>query len=156
MYISCIIGFIIIFLYCAFVIIKNKEIPNSISQTVYSLSEGRKWVFTLIMFVVAFMVAPQLVESMPNGYEFLGILISSGILAVGVDPLEKGKRNIIHYIGVITLGISSQVAVYIINPYIFGLWIPYILYTLYMEDGSKNMLIGELIMTLAAALSSLL
>lgn len=156
MYISCLVGFIIIFLYCAFVTIKNKEIPNSISQTVYLLSKGKKWIFTLVMFVVAFMVAPQLVESMPNGYEFLGVLISSGILAVGVDPLDKGRKNIIHYAGAVVLGVSSQVAVYMINPYIFSVWIPYIIYTLYMEDGSKNMLIGELAMMLESALSSLL
>lgn len=155
-YTSCLIGFLIIFLYCIFATIKNKEIPNSISQIIYSLSDNWKWTFTVVMFLVSFMIAPQLVEVMPNGYEFLGILTAGGILGVGVDPLDKDRTNVIHYTSAIVMGIASQVAVYMIYPHILLFWIGYIVYTLFMEDGSKNMFIGELIMLLTTALICLL
>lgn len=156
MYLACLIGFVTIFLYCAFITIKDKDIPNSISQITYSLSERYKWTFTLIMFLVAFMIAPQLVESMPNGYEFLGILIAGGILGVGVDPLDKSRPNVIHYTSAIVMGIASQVAVYMIYPNFLFFWVLYILYTLFMDDGSKNMFVGEFIMLLTTALLCLI
>ena len=97
-YISCLIGFSIIFIYCITIIILKKELPNSISQTVYSLSEKWKWTFTAVMIAVAFMIMPQLMEITDLNYQFLSYFTTVGIIGVGVDPLVKGEKNIIHYI----------------------------------------------------------
>ncbi len=106
MYISCLVGFLIIFLYCIIVIIHDREIPNSISQIVYSLSEKWKWTFTIVMFIVGFMIVPQLIESIQNPlYKFLGFFTVLGILGVGADPLVKGEHNIVHYLSAIIMGI---------------------------------------------------
>ena len=155
-YISCLIGFSIIFIYCITIIILKKELPNSISQTVYSLSEKWKWTFTAVMIAVAFMIMPQLMEITDLNYQFLSYFTTVGIIGVGVDPLVKGEKNIIHYISAIIMGISCQILVYFTNPLYFILWIPYILYTLYKEDGSKNMFIGEIVMLLSMAAICLL
>lgn len=147
MYTSCVIGFLIIFLYCIIVAIKNKEMPNSISQTVYMLSEKWKWLFTVVMFVAAFMIAPQLMTvASAHGCEFLSYLTVAGILGVGVDPLVKNEKNIIHYASAVIMGVSSQVLVLLVNPWFFLSWVSYICYTLYMEDGRKNMFVGEMSM----------
>ena len=155
-YIFCLTGFLIIFLYCAIATVKNKEIPNSISQIVYNLNDKWKWTFTVVMFLVSFMIVPQLVDVIPKGYEFLGILTAGGILGVGVDPLVKGEKNIIHYVSAIILGISSQIVVSMKIPSLFYLWIPYIMYTLYEEKSDKNMFIGEMVMLLSLSLVCLL
>lgn len=139
-----IIGYLIIFLYCLIIVLKNKEIPNSISQTVYSLPYN--WIFTLIMFISAFLIAPNLFEILPEAYKFLAFLTIGGILGVGVDPLIKGDKNIVHYISAIIMGVSSQIIIYLLNPYLLLLWIPYIIYTMYKEDGTKNMFIAEMVM----------
>lgn len=147
MYISCFLGFLIIFFYCIIVAIKNKEMPNSISQTVYMLSEKWKWLFTVVMFVAAFMIAPQLMTvASAYGCEFLSYLTVAGILGVGVDPLVKNEKNIIHYASAVIMGASSQTLVLLVNPWFLLSWVPYICYTLYMEDGSKNMFVGEMSM----------
>lgn len=157
MYISCIIGFALIFLYCAIITFKDKDIPNSISQIVYSLSEKWKWTFTLVMFLICFLIAPQLMTVATKcGYDFLGFLTLGGILGVGVDPLVKGNANVIHYTSAIVMGLSSQALVYIINPYLLFGWIPYILYTMYSEDGSKNMFLSEMVMLVTTNVACIL
>lgn len=157
MYISCLIGFLIIFLYCIIVIIHDREIPNSISQIVYSLSEKWKWTFTIVMFIVGFMVVPQLIEVIQNPlYKFLGFFTVLGILGVGADPLVKGEHNIVHYLSAIIMGISSQIIVYMNIPQLLYLWIPYILYTLYESNADKNMFLAEIVMLISLGIVCLL
>jgi hypothetical protein len=149
-YTICLIGFVIILLYCVFAIIYNKEIPNSISQIVYSLSDKWKWTFTIVMFVVGFFILPRLIDVISDPrYTFLGFLTTLGILGVGADPLVKGESNIIHYVSAIIMGVSSQIIVYMNMPSLLWLWIPYIVYTLYENKADKNMFIAEIIMLIA-------
>ena len=157
MYISCLVGFLIIFLYCIIVIIHDREIPNSISQIVYSLSEKWKWTFTIVMFIVGFMIVPQLIEVIQNPlYKFLGFFTVLGILGVGADPLVKGEHNIVHYLSAIIMGISSQIIVYMSIPQLLYLWIPYILYTLYESNADKNMFLAEIVMLISLGIVCLL
>lgn len=102
------------------------------------------------------MIAPRLFSITNNYYSFLVFFTLVGILGVGVDPLIKGQKNIIHYSSAIMMGISSQILVYIINPYILLSWIPYIIYTIYIEDGRKNMFFAEIVMLICLALLCLL
>lgn len=155
-YIMCVVGFTIIFGYCIFATIYNNGLPNSISQIVYALDDEWKWTFTAVMIAVAFLIAPQMMEVAGNNIEFLAYLTSVGLIGVGADPLVKDEKNIIHYVSAVIMGVASQVLVYFINPWYFALWIPYVLYTLYMEDGSKNMFLGEIVMLLATAAICLL
>ena len=157
MYISCLVGFLIIFLYCIIVIIHDREIPNSISQIVYSLSEKWKWTFTIVMFIVGFMIVPQLIEVIQNPlYKFLGFFTVLGILGVGADPLVKGEHNIVHYLSAIIMGISSQIIVYMNIPQLLYLWIPYILYTLYESNADKNMFLAEIVMLISLGIVCIL
>ena len=157
MYISCLIGFLIIFLYCIIVIIHDREIPNSISQIVYNLSEKWKWTFTIVMFIVGFMIVPQLIEVIQNPlYKFLGFFTVLGILGVGADPLVKGEHNIVHYLSAIIMGISSQIIVYMNIPQLLYIWIPYILYTLYESNADKNMFLAEIVMLISLGIVCLL
>ena len=50
------------------------------------------------------------------------------------------------------MGIASQVAVYMVYPNFLFFWTLYILYALFVDDGSKNMFVGEFIMLLTTAL----
>ncbi len=148
-YMSCLFGFLIILLYCLIITIKDDEIPNSISQIVYSLDTKWKWTFTAIMWAVGFMIVPQLMEVIPSDYQFLGFLTVVGILGVGADPLKKGERNVLHYVGAALCGVCSQLVVSLLNPSLLFLWLPYVLYTLYESRSDKNMFLAEIIMLLS-------
>ena len=56
--------------------------PQSISATVYDLRKRNKWIFTAVMFVVAFMIVPQMIERASEETRFLAFLTCVGILGV--------------------------------------------------------------------------
>ena len=149
MYACCLIGFLLILIYCVFITYKDKEIPNSISQIVYSLGTRWKWTFTAVLFAVGFLIVPWMLEILLETYKFLGFLTVVGILGVGADPLVKGEKNIIHYVSAVLCGIMSQIIVLLMMPKLLFLWFPYILYTLYEEKSDKNMFLAEFVMLLS-------
>lgn len=155
--IICILGFIILAIYVIYVTYKDKELPISISATVYSLDLKNKWLFTSMMAIVGLLIAPQLFEMMRLiGCEFLAFLTVAGIFGVAGHPLISGEKNIMHYIFAMIIGISSQLIVFLINPWIMTSWIPYVIYTMYMENGKWNMLFSEIIMMIALLISCLI
>ena len=148
--ISYILGFAILFSYIIYIIWKDKKIPQSISATVYSLDKKSKWLYTIITFIVAFLIAPYLFEiTSAIGIEILAYFTILGMLGTGADPLVHGEKNIIHYSCAVLLGSSSQVISYLLCPYTMFLWLPYVVYTMYMEDGRWNMIFSEIVMMIA-------
>lgn len=150
-YISALIGFLIIFAYCAYIVYKDKQLPNSISQSIFSLNEENKWLFSAIMIIVGIMIIPQIIEVASDNLKFLSFLTVVGLLGVGSDPLTKNEKHIIHYTFAAIMGVSCQLLILFMNPLLLMTWIPYIIYTLYMDDGSKNMFVGEICMMIGTA-----
>ena len=149
MFTSCLIGFILIFAYCVAIIIKDKKIPNSISHIVYFLDKKWKWTFTAVMFAISFLIVPQLINVVADKHAFLSFLTIVGILGVGSDPLEYGKKNIVHYASAFLMGVVSQIIVYLYAPKLMFLWIPYVIYTLYETKSDKNMFFAEMVMIIS-------
>lgn len=149
MFTLSIIGFSIIISYIVYCIIKCRCIPESISATVYSLDNKNKWIYTIVILLSAFLIAPHLFAITSTiGIEILAYFTIVGMLGVGACPLIYGEKNTLHYGCAILMGTSSQVISYLLCPYTMFLWIPYVVYTLYMDDGRWNMMFGEIIMTL--------
>lgn len=48
--------------YVAAMVIKEREIPESISSTVFRLEKKWGWVFTAVMWIVGFLLMPPLME----------------------------------------------------------------------------------------------
>jgi len=157
----CTIGFVLgyatLVLYLLYVFLKDAKIPSSISATVHSLGEGKWWIFTLVMFAVAFLIAPKLftITSYFN-VAFLAFMTVGGILGVGVEPLVKGEKNIIHYSSAVVMGVASQAIVYKLCPMIMLMWTPYVVYTMYAENGKCNMFFAEMVMMTNLLISCLL
>ena len=147
MLVSYILGFVTLFSYLLYIIYKDKKIPQSISATIYSLDLKSKWIYTIVIFLSALLIAPHLFEiTSVIGIELLAYFTIVGMLGVGACPLVYGEKNILHYICAVLIGSSSQVISYLLCPYTMFLWLPYIIYTLYMENGKWNMMFGEIIM----------
>ena len=145
-----ILGFVLLFLYLGYITWKDKRIPFSISQTVRSLDDENKWLFSVMMFIVAMLIAPQLFEVMnPFGCEHLAFMAALGLIGVGSDPLGGGDKDIMHYVSAIIMGVSSQMIVWLVSPWLMLLWLPYVIYTMYMDDGRWNMMFAEMVMMIA-------
>ena len=82
--ISYILGFAILLSYIIYIIWKDKKIPQSISATVYSLDKKNKWIYTIVILLAAFLIAPYLFEiTSAIGIEIVAFFTMVGILGVG-------------------------------------------------------------------------
>ena len=95
---SYVLGFVILFAYIIYIICKDKRIPESISATVYSLDSRNRWIYTIVVFIAAFLIVPHLFEiTSVIGIEYMAYLTILGMLGTGADPLVHGEKNIVHY-----------------------------------------------------------
>ena len=121
----------------------GKQIPESISQTVYVLPRTYKWIYTLAMMSVGFLLVPVLMEISSEHTEVLAFLISFGILGTGAAPLVAKEKNTFHYVCAAVCGISSQLLVALNSPLCLLLWFLYIGYTLFAKDVSRHFFWAE-------------
>ena len=133
-----VLSMIAITAYTTAMVIKEKEIPESISSTVFRLNKKREWVFTLVMWIVGFLLMPPLMEKVSDSTRFIAFFTVAGILFVGASPLVAKEKNTIHYVCAAVSGIASQVLVALNQPLLLLMWFPYIGYTLVVKDGSRN------------------
>lgn len=133
-----VISMIAITAYVVVMVIKEKEIPESISSTVFRLEKKWAWVFTAVMWIVGFLLMPALMEKVSESTQFIAFFMVAGILFVGASPLVAKEKNTIHYVCAAVSGISSQVLVALNQPLFLLMWFLYIGYTLLAKDGSRN------------------
>lgn len=133
-----VISMIAITAYVVVMVIKEKEIPESISSTVFRLEKKWVWVFTAVMWIVCFLLMPALMEKVSESTQFIAFFMVAGILFVGASPLVAKEKNTIHYVCAAVSGISSQVLVALNQPLFLLMWFLYIGYTLLAKDGSRN------------------
>ena len=150
--IICVLGFALIVAYIISIIVKDKAVPQSVSATVYSLSNKWKWYFTVVMYLTSFLILPRMLDCVDENVQVLAFLSAAGLLGVGADPLCHGEKNLTHYVSAVLFGVASQVMIMLSEPWLMATWIPYILYTLAKEDGKKNMFFAEMSMLTNIAL----
>ena len=134
-----VIALIVIALYTGAMIYSGRGIPESISQTVFLLPRKGQWVFTVVMWVVGFLLMPVLLEKVSEQTQFIAFLTISGVCFVGASPLVLKEKNTIHYVCAAVAGIASQLLVALNQPLLLLIWFLYIGYTLLAKDGSKNL-----------------
>lgn len=134
-----VIAITVIALYVGAMIYTGRQIPESISQTVFVLPRKGQWLFTVVMWVVGFLLMPVLMEKVSEQTQFIAFLMVSGICFVGASPLVLKEKNTIHYVFAAVAGIASQLLVALNQPLLLLLWFLYIGYTLLAKDGSKNL-----------------
>lgn len=133
-----VISMIAITAYVVVMVIKEKEIPESISSTVLKLKKKVAWVFSAVMWLVGFLLMPPLMEKVSDSTRFIAFFMVAGILFVGASPLVAKEKNTIHYVCAAVAGVASQLLVALNQPTFLLMWFPYIGYTLLAKDGSRN------------------
>lgn len=133
-----IIALVIIALYTGVMIYKAREIPESISATVFYLSPMNKWVFTIVMWVVAFCLMPVLLDVSKDSTRFLAFFAMAGILGVGASPLVLKERNGFHYVCAVLSGVSSQLLVALNKPTCLFVYLLYAAYIVFAKDETRN------------------
>lgn len=145
-----IIAMAIIVLYMGAMIFTGKQIPESVSQTVYIMPRTGQWVFALVMMSVGFLLAPVLMEISAERTQVFAFLMTGGILGVGASPLVAKEKNTFHYVCAAISGIASQVLVALNQPLCLLAWFLYVIYTLFAKDVSRHFFWAEVACMLTA------
>lgn len=74
--------------YLTYSLIKIGRVPQSFSSTYYLLGRTGKW-FTVVMFAMAFLILPGLVEVTPDPWRIVAFLCPAAIAFVGAAPEFK-------------------------------------------------------------------
>lgn len=123
--IGTIIATCIIAVYLGWYIILH-GIPASISQTVYKLPHEA--IFTVVMYAIAFLTIPAMIDTCREGTEILAFLSIAGIGFVGAAPLGKNCDERVHMGGAIFFGVCSQIMLALNNAVLLLMWVPTIVF----------------------------
>ena len=120
---TLIIGVSVLVIYLAFCIIKDKQVPPSISETFYLAG---KWMFTFVMFAEAILLSMSLIPMSPANWQWLAFVGSGALGFVGSAPYFKDKfEHSVHYAGAITFAVGTQAWVAIVaSPWVLLTFIP--------------------------------
>lgn len=122
---------IIIFILYLGVNIKWFGIPSSLSNTYYLLEEKKKGLgvmFTLMTWLVVFLLMPVWLDKTPENSQFLAFLASASLLFVGTaSQFKMPMTREVHFVSAGICLLTSQIWLMVI-----GVWyIPIIVYALY-------------------------
>lgn len=115
---------------------KDREIPVSISSLVYLFDGNRKWLWTVWLWLVTFLLAPSLIESMPEDFKFIGFFMLAGLVVTGALPIfDKEKKDIHDTFGFVA-GVLSQACVAAVCPWWLFSWLLFpLVFWLYYRMG---------------------
>ena len=128
MWIFILISFLMILSYTASMCIKIGGIPNSISDTYYSLKH-KLW-FLATMWVTAGSLMPAILEMSKPNTGFLSFIACLGMALVGAAPNFKKDERKVHLAGAYLCIIGSQIWVAVNTWYFLSLWLILAAYTI--------------------------
>lgn len=112
--ICLILSLIFYTIYISYTYIKYN--PNCISDTYYHLN--KKWIFTVWILLVSFLIFPSWVEISPINFQFLSFLSVVTLSIVGITPKYLGEDRLVHLISAILTAIISITWNIIVGKYI--------------------------------------
>lgn len=117
-----ILSLILTISYVVMLCAKNNGIPIHLSQSFYILKH--KFIFSLFLLSLTFMLLPPLLEITPTEYEFLSFLTGASVAFIGVTPnfMEKFEGKI-HSISAYISVVASQLLILLTKPIIIIIWL---------------------------------
>ena len=121
--------------------IHQKYIPDSISAIVYTFGKPGRLMWILWMWTCAFLLAPILIEAMPDNRQFLAFFTVSALAFCGAMPLVLGESNDAHNLCGIAAGILSQLCMIYICRECVILWmlLPILRFLLTKESFNRTL-----------------
>lgn len=100
-----VISLLILVSYVAWVSIKEKDIPETISDTYYMITH--KELFSLVIWSCAFLVLPACMEVWESEIKIIPFLSVMGLFIVGAAPRFKEEERAVHIMGASMSAIGS-------------------------------------------------
>ena len=104
-------------------VLYNRAIPKSISSLAWLFKGHWRWCWTIWLWIIAFLMVPSLVSSLPDEWKFIGFIFHTLLIFLGAIPSFDVSHEKQHTILAILAGILSQICVFILCPWWLFMWI---------------------------------
>lgn len=131
------IAAVIMVIYTVVMCIKNKGIPESLSQTAFFLSTKAKWLFGAVMIVCGVLLCIVMIDKSSENTQFLAFLTLVSLCGVGVTLLFNIDTRKAHYVFAVASGILSALLIALNEPIFMFPWVGYVFYTLMTDDKNE-------------------
>ena len=129
---NIIIAIIILLVYTLVMIKIGGSIPPSLSASVFNILTNKRWIWTIVLFLVCFLCVTTYIEKTSENTQFLAFLAIAGLAFVGAAPLVKFSDDKmqfrVHEVGAIVCAACSQILLVFNCPWLLLLWILFIVY----------------------------
>lgn len=122
------IAAVLLIAYTASMCIVNRQIPHSLSASVFFLPRKGAWLWTAVIAAVVFALAPVLIGTAQRA-QFLAFFACAGLLFVAGCPLVKDKSDMayrVHLVAAIVCAVSAMALVACNRPLLLLLWLPWV------------------------------
>lgn len=131
------IATVVMITYTMAMCVKNKGIPESLSQTALILHRKDKWVFGAVMIVCGILFGIVMIDKSSENTQWMAFLTLVSLCGVGVTPLFNTDTRKTHYVFAIAGGILPSLCIVFNNPLCLLPWFGYVFYTLLTDDKSE-------------------
>lgn len=100
-------------------------VPKSLSQSVFYLPAGGRWLWTVIIGAVAALMMPVLLGHVHPDTQFIAFFACGALGFVAVTPLVHDKHDIsykVHMTAAYACGVLSQLLVALNEPWLLLIW----------------------------------
>lgn len=117
------IAFILAVTVCLIATSWKNDMLDSVSEVAYIIPH---WAFTIWIALVGGLLMPDIMEHLPENWQWVGFLCVVGLFCVGASSYYRTQERTLHYVGGFLWGVCATVVV-ILNcwPLLLG-WILYV------------------------------
>jgi hypothetical protein len=109
----------------------GRQIPDSLSQSVFNLPPSGAWLWTVVLYTASFLTVPTYIDHTNENTKWLAFLAIVGLLFVGAAPLVKDKSDLaykVHCGAAILCAVCSQLVLTFNCPWLLLCWVPFVAY----------------------------
>lgn len=120
--------------------VSNRQIPSSLSSTVFFLPPKGAWLWTAVIAAVVFFLAPVLIGT-AHRCQFLAFFACAGLLFVAGCPLVKEKTETAYYVHIaaaVICAISAMGLVAFNKTVLLLMWIPWVGVFIWKTKGTEK------------------
>ena len=115
--------------YTAELCLANRQIPPSLSASVFFLPPSGAWIWTLTMAIMVFCLAPVLIATASESLQWCAFLACAGLLFVGGAPLVKNKTDMayrVHCSAAVVCAVFAMILVIATRWWLAFGWLPWL------------------------------
>ena len=122
------IAAVLLIAYTVALCVTNKQIPSSLSSTVFFLPRKGAWLWTAVIAAVVFALAPVLIGT-AHRCQFFAFFACAGLLFVAGCPLVPDKGDMayrVHVAAAVVCAFSAMILVGVNRTLLLLLWLPWV------------------------------